>query len=119
LTDHQLKTKTRTKDDNFVLTVSENADITNLFIKWLYFQDDALLRSLSFEVLCSLIKMACQYEVLKLMGVVSKMLIQTMDRKNFHCSNEQMQKLYDVVSSVGEIQIVVRLQEKVKARLAR
>jgi len=99
-----------------VVKVSEKAVITEVFIQWAYYQDANFLENLSFEELVCLLNMACQYEILKLMGMVSRKLI---DKLDCPWQDKEVWRLYCIVRTVEKIQIVVQLKEKIKESVLR
>ncbi|CAL8071158.1 unnamed protein product [Orchesella dallaii] len=102
-----------------VVEVPEDSIITDLFLKWIYCHDDELLKSQNFEVLIRILNLTCQFQILKLMGTISKLLMEEMDRDGFLWKDEDMWRLYCVSRTVNEIQIVVRLREKIRGRVQR
>ncbi|CAL8071146.1 unnamed protein product [Orchesella dallaii] len=107
------------KKERQVVEVPEDSIITDLFLQWIYRHDDELLKSQNCAVLIRILNLACQFQILKLMGTITKLLIEKMDRDGFLWKDEDMWRLYCVISTVNEVQIVVRLKDKVRGEVQR
>ncbi|CAL8071170.1 unnamed protein product [Orchesella dallaii] len=59
------------------------------------------------------------FQILKLMGTISKLLMEEMDKDSFLWKDEEMWRLYCVIRTLNEIQIVVRLKEKIRGKVQR